>query len=228
MLDLVFLIFAIELVAHLVNTIGSSRINGLAWTLINYLPVSTSKAAAQQRQLQTEYLKVRRDLNATSSQDEFAKWAKLRRQHDKLLEKLEASKKGLEASRAKFDNFLWVARLLLTKLPQYFVPFWYGKQPMFWLPHGWFPYYAEWIISFPTRMHGLHRPGIRLGGLGRLHFLPGVQVQRGCKASTEGGHGGEDLVVAAASSPGCAGIDGEAGERKGIIGATLTGELELV
>lgn len=20
---------------------------------------------------------------------------------------------------------------------------------MFWLPHGWFPYYAEWIISFP-------------------------------------------------------------------------------
>jgi hypothetical protein len=25
----------------------------------------------------------------------------------------------------------------------------YAKQPMFWLPHGWFPYYAEWIISFP-------------------------------------------------------------------------------
>lgn len=20
---------------------------------------------------------------------------------------------------------------------------------MFWVPHGWFPYYAEWIISFP-------------------------------------------------------------------------------
>lgn len=20
---------------------------------------------------------------------------------------------------------------------------------MFWLPHGWFPYYAEWILSFP-------------------------------------------------------------------------------
>lgn len=34
-------------------------------------------------------MKVRRDLNATSSQDEFAKWAKLRRQHDKMLEELE-------------------------------------------------------------------------------------------------------------------------------------------
>lgn len=26
---------------------------------------------------------------------------------------------------------------------------WYAREPLFWLPHGWFPYYAEWIISFP-------------------------------------------------------------------------------
>lgn len=48
-----------------------------------------SKDFAEQRKLQAEYLKVRRELNATSSQDEFAKWAKLRRQHDQLLERLE-------------------------------------------------------------------------------------------------------------------------------------------
>jgi hypothetical protein len=59
------------------------------WTIINFLPVSTAKAAGEQRKLQADYLKVRRDLNSTSSQDEFAKWAKLRRQHDKLLEQLE-------------------------------------------------------------------------------------------------------------------------------------------
>ena len=39
--------------------------------------------------------------------------------------------------------------MLLTKAPQYLLPFWYGKEAMFWLPYGWFPYYAEWIISFP-------------------------------------------------------------------------------
>lgn len=49
----------------------------------------TAKAAAEQRKAQAEYLKVRGQLNATSSQDEFAKWAKLRRQHDKLLDQLE-------------------------------------------------------------------------------------------------------------------------------------------
>ena len=53
------------------------------------LPTPTSKATTERKQLQTEYLKIRRDLNATSSQDEFAKWAKLRRQHDKLMEQLE-------------------------------------------------------------------------------------------------------------------------------------------
>lgn len=61
------------------------------WTLINYLPISTSKAAAEQRTLQAEYLKIRREMSATSSQDEFAKWAKLRRQHDKKLEQLDAA-----------------------------------------------------------------------------------------------------------------------------------------
>ena len=25
---------------------------------------------------------------------------------------------------------------------------------MFWLPHGWFPYYAEWILSFPKAPMG--------------------------------------------------------------------------
>ncbi|KYK58389.1 CHD5 domain protein [Drechmeria coniospora] len=149
MSTLLLVIFAIELVAHLVNAIGAAQINNLLWTLINYLPISTSKAAAEQRKIQVQYLRVRRELNATSSQDEFAKWAKLRRQHDKLLEQLDASKKGLEASKARFDKYLTAVRMLLTKIPQYLMPFWYGKEAMFWLPHGWFPYYAEWIISFP-------------------------------------------------------------------------------
>jgi hypothetical protein len=26
---------------------------------------------------------------------------------------------------------------------------WYAREPMFWLPHGWFPYYVEWFASFP-------------------------------------------------------------------------------
>lgn len=32
---------------------------------------------------------------------------------------------------------------------QFLLPMWYGKEPMFWLPYGWFPYYIEWFASFP-------------------------------------------------------------------------------
>ncbi|KAH6897429.1 CHD5-like protein-domain-containing protein [Thelonectria olida] len=142
-------IFVIEVVLSIINTIGATKINDLLWTLINFLPVPTSKAAGEQRKLQADYLKIRRDLNATSSQDEFAKWAKLRRQHDKLVEQLDKTKKSLESSRSKFDSTLTAVRVVVTRAPQYFLPFWYATEPMFWLPHGWFPYYAEWILSFP-------------------------------------------------------------------------------
>ena len=47
------------------------------------LPTPTSKDAKSQRELRQELITVKRELNATSSQDQFAKWAKLRRQHDK-------------------------------------------------------------------------------------------------------------------------------------------------
>ncbi|KAI1842712.1 hypothetical protein JX266_011033, partial [Neoarthrinium moseri] len=86
---LLLVVFLVELAVHLVNTIGASSINNLLWTLYLMLPTETSKNSRQRQKLQSEYLKVRRDLNATSSQDEFAKWAKLRRQHDKLMEQLE-------------------------------------------------------------------------------------------------------------------------------------------
>ncbi|KAI1055823.1 hypothetical protein LB506_009340 [Fusarium annulatum] len=149
MASLMLSIFVVEVVVNLVNTIGAAAINNLLWTIINFLPVSTAKAAGEQRKLQTDYLKVRRDLNSTSSQDEFAKWAKLRRQHDKLLEQLEKTKKTNEAARSNFDKILTVFRVVVTRAPQYFLPFWYATEPMFWLPYGWFPYWAEWILSFP-------------------------------------------------------------------------------
>ncbi|KAF4441959.1 GET1 [Fusarium acutatum] len=149
MASLMLSIFVVEVVVNLVNTIGAAAINNLLWTIINFLPVSTAKAAGEQRKLQADYLKVRRDLNSTSSQDEFAKWAKLRRQHDKLLELLEKTKKTNEAARSNFDKILTVLRVVVTRAPQYFLPFWYATEPMFWLPYGWFPYWAEWILSFP-------------------------------------------------------------------------------
>ncbi|KAK3397026.1 CHD5-like protein-domain-containing protein [Sordaria brevicollis] len=147
--SLLVIIFAVELVVQLVNTIGAATINNLLWRIALSLPIPLSAEFAEQRKKQKEYLAVRRDLNATSSQDEFAKWARLRRQHDKLLEDLEKRKKDLDGSKTKFDRTLTSVRVVATRGVQWFLPFWYSREPMFWLPYGWFPYYVEWFASFP-------------------------------------------------------------------------------
>jgi hypothetical protein len=59
-----------------------------------YLRVFHSSTDAQQRKLKTELLNTKSELLKTSAQDQFAKWAKLRRSVDKGLadlEKLSAS-----------------------------------------------------------------------------------------------------------------------------------------
>ncbi|AEO71659.1 5f302415-052b-4875-a786-7d91cb8f848b [Thermothielavioides terrestris] len=149
MSSLLVVIFVIELVVQLVNTIGAATINNMLWRFYLSFPTPLARQFADQRKKQKEYLAVRHDLNATSSQDEFAKWARLRRQHDKLLDELEKKKSELEASRARFDRYLTAVRLISTRGAQWLLPMWYGRKPMFWLPYGWFPYYVEWFASFP-------------------------------------------------------------------------------
>ncbi|KAK4167349.1 CHD5-like protein-domain-containing protein [Cladorrhinum sp. PSN259] len=152
--SLLLVIFGVELVVQLVNTIGANTINGLLWRIYLALPTPLSVEVAAQRKRQKEYLAVRHELNATSSQDQFAKWAKLRRQHDKLLEELEKKKSAQDATRVSFDRYLTTARLISTRGLQWFLPFWHSREPMFWLPSGWFPYYVEWFASFPRAPMG--------------------------------------------------------------------------
>lgn len=60
-----------------------------------------------------------------------------------------SAESALDAFRASFDRYLTAARLISTRGMQWFLPMWYGRQPIFWLPYGWFPYYVEWFASFP-------------------------------------------------------------------------------
>lgn len=110
---------------------------------------------------------LRRQLAATSAQNEFSKWAKLQRQVDKLTVQLEKKstfphhtfsgsrmltthiEAGLEANKAQFDKMVGGARWLGTTGMRMLLQFWFSKQPMFWLPHGFVPYYGEWLLSFP-------------------------------------------------------------------------------
>ncbi len=108
--SLLIIVFVLQLIIHLVGALGATTMNNVVsdhlpysseiisylltainqlWDFYNRLPTSTAKGAREQRQLRRELVRVRQEMNNTSSQDEFAKWAKLRRQHDKLQAELE-------------------------------------------------------------------------------------------------------------------------------------------
>ncbi|KAI0113770.1 CHD5-like protein-domain-containing protein [Nemania sp. FL0031] len=147
--SLLLVVLLVEVAVYLVNTIGAAAINNILWNIYLALPTKVSKQATEKNKVQKEYLAIRRDLNATSSQDQFAKWAKLRRQHDKQLQQLEEMKASYDASKANFDRTAGIIRWSATSGVKFILPWIYGKEPMFWLPNGWFPYYVEWILSFP-------------------------------------------------------------------------------
>ncbi|KAL4809132.1 protein get1 [Aspergillus unguis] len=154
MLSLIWTIFIIHVAIFVVNTIGATTIDNLLWILYLKLPTSLYKTAQEQSKLKREVVQLKREMNNTSSQDEFAKWAKLRRRHDKAMTDYEALNSKLSSQKSSFDWFVKIARWLSTTGLKIFIQFRYSKSPVFELPAGWLPYYVEWILSFPRAPHG--------------------------------------------------------------------------
>lgn len=40
-------------------------------------------------------------------------------------------------------------RLISVNGLRLFLQYMYKRRPLFWIPNGWLPYYAEWLLSFP-------------------------------------------------------------------------------
>jgi len=105
-------------------------------------------------QLRGEVVRQKRELAATSPQDQFAKWAKLQRQYEKTLAEHDKKSQSLQSFKSSFDKTVTVLRWLSTNGLRYFVQYWYAKQPMFWLHRGWVPAYVEWLLAFPRAPMG--------------------------------------------------------------------------
>ncbi|KAL0638472.1 GET complex subunit get1 [Maublancomyces gigas] len=150
MVSLLALVVILAVVTHIVNTIGAQQINNLLWSLYNFLPISPCRAdVASQRGLQREVVASRTQLRATSSQDEFAKWAKLRRTLDKKVADLEQLTASISSARQQFDSKTRILRWILTSGLRILIQFWYTREAVFWIPGGWVPGYVEWGLSFP-------------------------------------------------------------------------------
>ncbi|KAK8218667.1 CHD5-like protein-domain-containing protein [Phyllosticta capitalensis] len=154
MASLLLVVFILTLVIHLVNTVGAATINDLLWLLYNKLPTPNAQAARDQARLRGEVLRLKKEMNSVSAQDDFARWAKIRRAHDKVYAEYQKIDASLKSSRTSFDRTVSTLRFLGTNGLKVVLQFWYAKQALFWIPQGWVPRYVEWILAFPKAPTG--------------------------------------------------------------------------
>ncbi|KAF9419189.1 GET complex subunit get1 [Podila epigama] len=150
-MQLAFGVLLVVLLTELIGLIGKTQTTTWAYDL--YLKIVHKDRVAKQRQLKKEVLTLKNELSRTSSQDEFAKWAKLRRKMDSKIADLEKLTSDLHVSKAafeiKFKGLLW----FITSGIQFIMVAWYRCVPVFYLPGGWFGP-AEFILSLPFAERG--------------------------------------------------------------------------
>ncbi|GAA6007295.1 hypothetical protein JCM10207_001574 [Rhodosporidiobolus poonsookiae] len=134
------------LIIQLIDWVGSDTL--ASWLYAPFAPTSTAAKTHK-----AEILKLRAELAATSSQDEFSKWARIRRKLDKAVQDLEASKADSSSHRkafaTKFKSALWLA----TTVVPFIISSWHRKSPVFFLPAGWFGPLGWWL-SLPSAPAG--------------------------------------------------------------------------
>jgi len=156
-MSLILAIFALVFVTQLISWIGQGVLLELVYAL--YLRVFHSSTDAKLRSLKKDVLETKAELLKTSAQDQFAKWAKLRRSVDKGLADLEKLNSEMASNKAAFAMKFNTAMWLLTTGVQFIVGWWYRKSAVFYLPPGWFGP-LEWWLSFPFAPAGSVSVGV--------------------------------------------------------------------
>ncbi|KIY47265.1 hypothetical protein FISHEDRAFT_59755 [Fistulina hepatica ATCC 64428] len=177
-MSLILAIFILVLIAEVISWIGKSVLADFFFAI--YLRVFHSSTSRKQHNLKADILAKKAELLKTSAQDQFAKWAKLRRSVDKGLADLEALNSQLAATRSyftvQFNALLW----LLTTGLGFAIGAYYRQAAVFYLPPGWFgplepllalPWAPKGAVSV-TVWQASCRRAIRMGG----HIIRGLCV----------------------------------------------------
>ncbi|KAK0552279.1 GET complex subunit get1 [Tilletia horrida] len=122
-------------VAEIIAWVGKDRI--------------VNSTLTEQRRLKADIYNTKQELDKTSSQDEFAKWAKLRRKVDKGLQDLEKINATIANTRSTFPMLVKAMLFFITTVIPFGVKTYHRKTPVFWLPPGgWFGPIG-WALSLP-------------------------------------------------------------------------------
>ncbi|GAA6058797.1 hypothetical protein JCM10212_001913 [Sporobolomyces blumeae] len=145
-MELATWLFLTTIFFQLIDWVGSEAIASLVYT-----PFSPSQKSTKAKK--AEILQLRADLAATSSQDEFSKWARIRRKLDKACAELESTNSTATAHKASFLSSFKSALWLFTTIVPFVITSYYSKSAAIYLPRGWFDPLGYWL-SFPSAPAG--------------------------------------------------------------------------
>ncbi|KAJ3020813.1 UNVERIFIED_CONTAM: GET complex subunit get1 [Siphonaria sp. JEL0065] len=141
----VLLVFLFAAIATLLD----ANYNSLATVAHSLLRlVVPSKAAARIEKVKKDLIEAKKTMNSISAQDEFAKWAKERRRHDKLETEYANLVKAQGSDKSSFERTVswgvwigvWVLHIGIVLA--------YRKTPMFYVPTSFVGPFS-WMLSMP-------------------------------------------------------------------------------
>lgn len=140
-------VFSLCLLHHLLLAVGFD----CPGRILHYC-VAYSKAQ-NIREIKQKIIAIKNQITNTSAQDEFAKWAKLRRQHDKLMEEHSSLTSAFSTSQILYATTSNWALYSLLWLVEISIVAWYCATPVFYLPEDWFGPLTSWF-KFPFAPYG--------------------------------------------------------------------------
>ncbi|KAI9353581.1 WRB/Get1 family [Obelidium mucronatum] len=130
-------------------TLLDANYNALAASTHSFLRlIVPSKASAQIAKIKKDLIEAKKTMNSISAQDEFARWAKERRKHDKLENEFAALVKAQGSEKSSFERTVswgvWIAVWIL----HISIVLTYRKTPMFFVPTGFVGPFSR-MLSMP-------------------------------------------------------------------------------
>ncbi|CAH2354566.1 golgi to ER traffic protein 1 [[Candida] railenensis] len=163
MLDLqpftiLFTILLVILSKQIVGAIGKKNIEKLVWNkYCSWKTSGTTKNPASSddspiiklAKLKSDLTSIKAERSKVSAQDQYAKWTKLNRQHDKLEAEIKVMNEAIVQDEQRISKYVGYIITIATTIPIWVSRVWFRKTILFYVPPGALPYPVEWVLALP-------------------------------------------------------------------------------
>lgn len=145
---LALVLLALVLYVRLASAISTTTIAEAIWHV--YTRVAPSPNVKALRENRRKLVYVRSQRAAMNSKDEFAKWARLDREHQRLKTVIDGLEPSVRGQRAMLQTIVQLCKWSATTGVLLFVQWRWRHEAVFWLPPNSLPKILVWILACPV------------------------------------------------------------------------------